>query len=609
MSQQEPDIAKVGDLIILQRESSFLSIDGLGNIIWETTDGAKAPSSINRCIWRICQRLSYQEQEIAMHRRKSMNEDELQAVLDEASLEIKRNENDVAENTGSRVNFGRVIQLQSVFNNKYITAKSEVSSSNRDYLSLQLEDGSSAAYFKIQPKYKIRSEGGQINYGDDILLSSMQQSGYYLNEQKFGKGSQIYSKSGYTFNNASLSKTTVDTSIKIELYARYNNSIDDVFLKAGRSFRLFDREVEGFLQAFCTIDKKQNNDDLLGALNPMDMKMPDMKMPDMKMPDMKVPDMKIPGIPNVMDQKKELTPFVSPKLDLHPDSFSPRMVFVIEPVDRKKGGLIEWNKPQYKIKHLATGKYLTVGDVNLKKKQGALAFMDVANQMNAIAQAAAKAAADSAAAAAKGKGPVFDISIPREEELYTLTLEYESSKPEHGSRQIFEIKNVDKPQIHVPKQDVMIIITQVRDDNTTLTLHVNENRTVCMSSSQKSYDALLLVDVPEQNEQIVSFFASAVPILGSYCDEVEGIDGAFKSASDLQLEKKILEDITLTSLSAISIVQNSARDQKILDLLMAVVTAPTNAGIELKLQSNGNDFIDSRFVPLAQVHELAWYKK
>ena len=564
-----------------------------------------------------------------MQRRKSLNAEELAAILDEAILENERNQSDINESQGSIVNYGRVIQLQSVVTNKYITSKSEVCINNRDYLSIQLEDGSSAAYFKVQPKYKIRSEGGNINYGDDILLTSIQQHGYYFNEQKLGRGSDQKSKSGYSFNDASLSRTTVDTSITISLYARYHAK-DDNFLKVGKTFRLFDREAEGFIQAFCTIDKQKNKDDLLGALNPMDMKVPELKVPDMKMPEMKMPPGmgNVPGMP-LMEQKKELTPFVSDKIQdpNHPDSFSPKMVFLIEPVDRKKGGLIEWNKQNYKIRHISTGKYLTVGDVNLKKKQGALAVFDMANQMNAIAQAAAKAAADSAAAAAKGgKGlaNAFDLSIPKEEELYNLTLEYESTKPEHTSRQVFQIKSVDKPQANIPKQDVMIIISHVMENGTELVFHVNENRTVCMSSTHRSYDALLIVDVPEQNEKIVTFLSSAIPVLSAYVAEVEGRDAPDDrpKLSDFNLENKIIENIILGSILGgqssdafsaegppLPLFQNCARDQKILDLLMAVVAAPTNAEIDLKLadsKGTDGDWLDSRFVPLVRVHKLAW---
>ena len=630
MSEQL-EIAKIGDLITLEREGAFLSVDILGNLIWEKPEGdIKNPTEFYRCVWKLCQRLSYTEQEMAqtMQRRKSLNEEELQAVLDEATAENQRNQSDIHENLGSIVNYGRVIQLQSVFFNKYITAKSDVSINNRDYLSIQLEDGSSSAFFKIQPKYKIRSEGGTLNYGDDILLSSIVNHGYYINEQKIGKGSNQKSKSGFSYNDASLSKTTVDTSITISLYARYHAE-DDIFLRVGKTFRLFDREVEGFVQAFCTIDEKKNSDDLLGALNPMDMKVPDMKIPDMKVPDMKIPN-GIPGVPGMpgMEVKKELTPFVSDKIQdpHHPDSFSPKMVFLIEPVDRKKGGLIEWNKQTYKIRHVPTGKYLTVGDVNLKKKQGAMAMFDVANQMNQMAQAAAKAAADSAAAAAKGgKGlaNAFDISIPKEEELYNLTFEYESSKPEFTSRQVFQIKSVDKPQSHVPKQDVMIVITHVLESGTELVFHVNENRTVCMSSTQRSYDALLLIEVPEQNEKIVSFLSSTVPVLKSYVKEVEGPpDGIPKSIADVKLENRIIENIILGSIIGaqstdafnaegppLPLFQNCARDQKILDLLLMIVTAPTNAEIELKVsdsKGNGDEWIDSRFAPLVRVHKLAW---
>ena len=627
----QSEIAKIGDLITLERDGSFLAVDLLGNIIWEKVDGdIKSPSEFNRCIWKLCQRLSYTEQEMAhtMQRRKSLNEEELQAVLDEAIAENVRNQSDINENLGSIVNYGRVIQLQSVFVNKYITAKSDVSLNNRDYLRIDLEDGSSAAYFKIQPKYKIRSEGGNITYGDDILLNSIQQHGYYLNENKIGKGSNQKSKSGYHFNDASLSKTTVDTSITISLFARYHSE-DNLFLRVGKTFRLFDREVEGFVEAFCTIDEKKSKDDLLGSLNPMEMKVPDMKVPEMKIPDMKIPG----GIPNVpgmpmIQQKKELTPFVSEKVQdpHHPDSFSPKMVFMIEQVDRKKGGLIEWNKQSYRIRHVPTGKYLTVGDVNLKKKQGAMAMFDVANQMNAMAQAAAKAAADSAAAAAKGgKGlaNAFDLSIPKEEELYNLTLEYETSKPEHSSRQVFQIKSVDKAQTFVPKQDVMIVITHAMESGTELVFHVNENRTVCMSSTQRSYDALLLIDVPDQNEQIVIFLSRAVPVLKAYISEVEGpSDGIPKSSADCQLESKIIENIILGSILGgqssdpfqvegppLPLFQNCARDQKILDLLMSVVAAPTNAEIELKLSDSkgeGEEWIDKRFTSLVRVHKLAW---
>ena len=44
----------------------------------------------------------------------------------------------------------------------------------------------------------------------------------------------------------------------------------------------------------------------------------------------------------------------------HPSVFSAASVFTLENIDRRVGGIIEWSKPIYRIKHLPSNKYLTI---------------------------------------------------------------------------------------------------------------------------------------------------------------------------------------------------------------------------------------------------------
>lgn len=505
------------------------------------------------------------------------------------------------------------------------------------------------------PKYKIRTEGGHINWEDEIMLCSLAAPGFQLHESKqAGVGNQIH-KGGYNYNEANLSKSAVDAAPTIRLYARYTKG-DSMYLHTGAAVRFFDRELEGFFQGFCfsnahrddgpkkTMLTLQGNlrllKDGLEAVNEGLENAPGMKALQSLNP---IDDTKLRS-----DLKKAaktaIIPHIAPPTPnaLHPDMLTAKSVFVIETVGRQVGGLVEWNKQMYRIRHLATGKYLTVGREDVKRpSQNPFRALDVIPGVATLAAAtdagvkvaegvqkmAEKAAAD--AAKASGAPPPTSDAIggKKEESVYRLTLEDEVNSKEQITRQTFQFRTVEvSNHPFLPKDDVMISVVHVYSDGTELFLHSNSNRTICMSSYLRSYDCALLCHVPEKQADMIKFLRDIKPPLWRYCVQL-GEERKFpESSSELELEMRLLGRLILESMIGgkdpsltdplkaeslpLTVFQNAARDQAILDLLFAIIQAPVNAEMLLsysdKNEEKKADWDDKDFKPLVTMHKLAW---
>lgn len=590
------DFVCVGDIITLESSpGTFLSADVAGNLLWDTPPDSclKYPANFNRCQWKVCERLSYVDQELRaqrMARAASFTEAEMKDLELEAAREAERNIDELAMSEGFQVLYGRMIQLQHMASGKFLTAKNKAATFDRDCLGLQLTKGSSMCYFSIQPKYKVRAEGGQVLPKDEILLTSGSVPGYNVHESKGGQGPII--ARGLAFNEANMSQSRSGSALTINVYARYTTT-DWNKLKTGQSFRLFDRELDGFLHASCFTD---------GA--PI-----------------------TPAITPPVKNPKTPAPFVSSS------------VWCIETLSRTTGGLIVWDKPQYRIKHVPSGLYLTVGTEN---------YLDPDLRLPMV-----------------GGSP--SIFTP-EEMIYSLTLDVDEGDPEGNPalqalealdgligkqpprrpRQIFEFRalgqKMDNP--HVPLEDIMVVLVHTMKNGlgvgaiggtTELFFHAAEfievqdgnmlnTRVVYMSSIARIYDALLLVAVPEKEDQSIRLITDSIPALLSYRSMIE-YGNIPESSAELEVERFILSQLVCYSFigderenvvrSAMTIdgpadifFQHCAREQLLLDALVGTVVAPLNATLKVAYSDKNPEKVlkweDPRFESLIEVHRLAW---
>lgn len=76
----------------------------------------------------------------------------------------------------------KIVQLRHVISNKFLTlVPRSVADSDKECMKSTLsEHGSEASWFQITPRFKTRSEGGLVYFGDQTHFLSVKLSGYYL---------------------------------------------------------------------------------------------------------------------------------------------------------------------------------------------------------------------------------------------------------------------------------------------------------------------------------------------------------------------------------------------------------------------------------------------
>ena len=152
---------RVGDVITLESEKNcFLSMDPVSlTVLWQLSpDRKNAPVNIENCLWRVCPRLSYVDQELyEQSKKKHGDSDPVNSDIEaQAEMEKKRNETDV-ESIKSAVLFGQVIQLQHLMSGLFLNCLKHPSKQDADCFQLRLGQGSADAYLKVMSMYKIRT--------------------------------------------------------------------------------------------------------------------------------------------------------------------------------------------------------------------------------------------------------------------------------------------------------------------------------------------------------------------------------------------------------------------------------------------------------------------
>ncbi|KAK2186847.1 hypothetical protein NP493_187g03055 [Ridgeia piscesae] len=158
------------------------------------------------------------------------------------------NEDNVCEQRrqlGKKVVYGQVIQLKHMFTGKFIhVSTSQTSRTEPSNIQVALEKKNAKhAQFCIMPRYKVKSEGDQVQVGDQVILESIKSPGQYLHVSKvlFDERS-VYSLSHEL--NLSMGQSG------FTIYRRYKPEPQATeMLKAGVPLRLFHKEIEAYLCA------------------------------------------------------------------------------------------------------------------------------------------------------------------------------------------------------------------------------------------------------------------------------------------------------------------------------------------------------------------------
>uniref|UniRef100_A0A1X7VAJ0 Uncharacterized protein n=1 Tax=Amphimedon queenslandica TaxID=400682 RepID=A0A1X7VAJ0_AMPQE len=153
---------------------------------------------------------------------------------------------------GSRVLYGDSIQLQHVASKKFVKVCSEASKTESNNLLVSLsEENFEECIFKILPRYKVRSEGDEVRYNDQLKIENIKNQGQYLHcsgpNHTLGTAKFNVLTDWYVFE-LNLSATESALTL-IPHYSPFVNKHPDKALRAGTCVRLFHKEDECYIVA------------------------------------------------------------------------------------------------------------------------------------------------------------------------------------------------------------------------------------------------------------------------------------------------------------------------------------------------------------------------
>ncbi|XP_019849736.1 PREDICTED: inositol 1,4,5-trisphosphate receptor type 1-like isoform X1 [Amphimedon queenslandica] len=174
----------------------------------------------------------------------------LHQAKEQAEEEEMENAQEQARRAGTKVVYGDLIQLQHVASGKFVNVRSEASKTESNNLLVNLsEENSDGCSFVILPRYKVRSEGDEIRFSDQMKLESFKTKGQFLS-CSFGQRT-LYAAGFYThpnFYELNLSATESALTLIPHSCPSVNKHPDNA-LRAGGVVRLFHREDECYIVA------------------------------------------------------------------------------------------------------------------------------------------------------------------------------------------------------------------------------------------------------------------------------------------------------------------------------------------------------------------------
>ena len=491
----------IGDVITLESSNgTFLAADVYGTVYFDISQGnQKTPEQFERCKWIVCGRLAYSDAELkkALGERKrssSMGEAEQKMISDQAEKEVERNEEDIKKTKGAALLYGQIIQLKHAATGHFLASKNSSAKTDKNCLALYLHEGASNAYFRISPRYKVRTEGGQILFNDEIVLGSVATAGFYVHESKIPAvaGQQpAVAKGGYVYSEANLSRELTECGLSADLCARFSVE-DEAYLRTDKAIRFWLPDSEAFIQAPCECQKTSKTH------------------------------------PVVVGNRLFNIP--SPT---HASAFSASSAWSLELVDRRKEVLVEWNKQAYRLFHRASRKYLTInkdGEWRCGNQREPYPWNLPVHKVSADANSAEVLDQE-------------DIEVK-----FSLSLEEgRDDMPELLERQTFQLDFVDRATKHIPREDVLVVVKHTLANGTKFYVHGDkksededmdveggEVQSVSLSSVLRTYDAMILLSVPDEYAAMIEFATNSRPVIASHTHFIDkeggSEDGALSDA-------------------------------------------------------------------------------
>ncbi|GMH53038.1 hypothetical protein TrLO_g6616 [Triparma laevis f. longispina] len=266
--QLEP--MRFGDLITLQgtvktpsdsdsgdNAIGFLSADPcFSRVGFQQVCPSYSYSSFEQCIFQLCPMLSYDNKasKSKLERRGSFSEEE--AMLMDMRIKMEEGKN-ARQMKGMLVSpelvmYGMSVQLMHLATGMYLTGESFTATEEKDCLRLTLSPGTLTSSFKIMPRFKVRHEGSEIYYRDQLLIFNQKMMAYGLHASN-----KTYDplQPLPTFSEMNLSVNP--SSLKVEKFARFSSSERAHKLFACLDLVRFSHpETDSFLSCSCNLQKK-----------------------------------------------------------------------------------------------------------------------------------------------------------------------------------------------------------------------------------------------------------------------------------------------------------------------------------------------------------------
>ncbi|XP_074650375.1 inositol 1,4,5-trisphosphate-gated calcium channel ITPR3-like [Tubulanus polymorphus] len=201
------------------------------------------------CVFQVCiqnrYKLNKKYRKCLAKSENDKNDLQTKALLPQVKMSADaENADNIAEQKrqqGKRVRYGEIIQLKHVFTGKYIhvsTTQGSVRDKNNMLISIH-KFNAKHAQFRVQPRYKVKSEGDNVQIYDQIVLESVKSAGQCFHASipwqidHFHYGSEL---------NLGIERTgfTLIKSFK-------PLPGEQEFLRGGSVIRLFHRELEAYL--------------------------------------------------------------------------------------------------------------------------------------------------------------------------------------------------------------------------------------------------------------------------------------------------------------------------------------------------------------------------
>jgi hypothetical protein len=415
-----------------------------------------------------------------------IDDDRVDFLKSTTAREQQSNSEIIAKLTGTAVTYGSVITLQHVKTGRFLSASSRnLSRLEGDCLLAQVSEGGEASWWRVNPRYKIRSEGEEVLNGDEVRLFGVKlRQQLHVSKDSFPPGAVVRAVS--TTDDSKLMAKEVNCSTELSSNIRLR-----VFTAAQQPQQLGQQLDKAQAQAVLSY----------GAIVALEHAETDQYLG--------VPSFKLSNMPTLTEKVRASN------------------LFQVEGVDPFSGGNLEWGG-KMRLRHVLTGLYL-----GIPRKSGGYASLvprAIPEHTSTLSLVRTTTSGDDADASGKVRGA--DSSSPGEQ----------GDQIVFGSSCTLYFPKGSKPNLHVgPVQDLG---DQPADpaapDLAIATPRLKkrlESATYCCYGAERprQVDAFRLVPVDDELLASVTYLWSLAPTLrrmGRDYERLARASGKKKAGSD-----------------------------------------------------------------------------